>query len=141
MKQDIKELWVQRLESGHVPQAREMLADEAGGRCCLGVLCDIAIEQGIEGLKFEHDVYWVQDDDEDYYGKDENGKVWRDWDEGNLPPVVTAWAGLDEADPVIDPTGGGGGDSPLADDGTAITCNDTRHMNFAGIAALIRKNL
>lgn len=39
---DIKELWLQRLESGNVPQAGEALADEA---CCLGVLCDITIER------------------------------------------------------------------------------------------------
>lgn len=134
MKKDIKDLWVERLESGTVPQARETLA-RGNARCCLGVLCDIAIEQGVEGLKFEDEVYWVADDDEDFYGKDENGATWRVNDDGALPRVVTDWAGLDEDNPIIDPTG----DS--ARDKTAIGCNDERRMDFMQIAALVRENL
>lgn len=38
---------VARLRSGHVKQIRGRLADQFGGRCCLGVACDIGVEYGV----------------------------------------------------------------------------------------------
>lgn len=39
--------WLKRLRSGSIKQIVNKLADAKGGRCCLGVACDIAVEQGI----------------------------------------------------------------------------------------------
>ena len=35
-------LWIEALESGRYEQARFALRQEAGGYCCLGVLCDVS---------------------------------------------------------------------------------------------------
>lgn len=43
---EIKEDWVKRLRSGAYPQGKAYL-NRNGAFCCLGVLCEIAYEQGI----------------------------------------------------------------------------------------------
>lgn len=47
MNADIKREWMKRLRSGDISQLTDHLGDIEGGRCCLGVLCDIAVEKGI----------------------------------------------------------------------------------------------
>lgn len=47
MKVEIKKKWVDALRSGRYHQVREVLATPDNGRCALGVLCDIAAEEGI----------------------------------------------------------------------------------------------
>lgn len=47
MDQEIKARWVERLRSGEIPQGHKALGAISGERCCLGVLCDIAVEDGI----------------------------------------------------------------------------------------------
>ena len=46
MKADIKQRWIERLEAGP-RKARLALRDDQGGRCCLGHLCDLAVEDGV----------------------------------------------------------------------------------------------
>ena len=49
MKKEIADKWVAALRSGEYTQAREMLACDARTKhCCLGVLCELAIEDGVE---------------------------------------------------------------------------------------------
>jgi ribosomal protein L20 len=43
-KKEIRNLWIERLRSGTIKQGIGRLAIE-DTRCCLGVLCDIAVEQ------------------------------------------------------------------------------------------------
>lgn len=47
MDQRIKEIWIDRLENDDIPQTTSCLGTPEGGRCCLGVLCDIAVEEGV----------------------------------------------------------------------------------------------
>jgi hypothetical protein len=49
VRKDIAERWADRLESGEVEQTRGRLGapGKQRGRCCLGVLCDIAVEDGV----------------------------------------------------------------------------------------------
>lgn len=47
MRQDIKKLWVEALRSGQYEQGSGALSCD-GQYCCLGVLCEIAVEQGLE---------------------------------------------------------------------------------------------
>jgi hypothetical protein len=47
MKQAIMKKWVKALRSGEYPQGRGQLLDEKGGYCCLGVLCDLAMMEGV----------------------------------------------------------------------------------------------
>jgi hypothetical protein len=39
--------WVAALRSGKIKQTRGQLGRESGSRCCLGVLCDLAVEEGV----------------------------------------------------------------------------------------------
>ena len=48
MNDEIKAEWVRRLRSGDYVQATGTLGVPVSNqRCCLGVLCDIAVEQGV----------------------------------------------------------------------------------------------
>ena len=62
--------WVAALRSGKIQQTRKQLGNKNGGRCCLGVLCDLAVEDGV-----------IQD----YYKYS-----------GSLPRKVMRWAGLSD---------------------------------------------
>jgi hypothetical protein len=47
MDKDIKAKWVKALRSGEYVQTTDVLFDEFGGHCCLGVLCRV---MGVEPL-------------------------------------------------------------------------------------------
>lgn len=91
MKHDIAELWASALESGKYPQTKHMLCrtktsttGHKPGFCCLGVLCELALEAGIDGLgKAITGPY--------YYGQ-YNGEV------NTLPEIVREWAGMETND-------------------------------------------
>jgi len=84
MKQDIKELWVEALRSGRYEQGTGVLVNEEN-YCCLGVLCDIAIR---EGLPLE--VSFNGDGVKCFNGVG----VY-------LPYAVREWAGLDRDNPRV----------------------------------------
>lgn len=46
-KEAIRKEWVKRLRSGKIKQTQSQLGLVDGSRCCLGVLCDIAVENGV----------------------------------------------------------------------------------------------
>lgn len=78
MNQDIKQRWLSALRSGAYTQAKGALATE-DGFCCLGVLCEIAVEDGVvvksEGL---------------YYSPTDSS----DQSDTELPLAVQNWAGF-----------------------------------------------
>lgn len=43
----VKALWVDALRSGDYDQGQGLLREVDGGYCCLGVLCDLAVKNGI----------------------------------------------------------------------------------------------
>lgn len=47
MNQEIKKRWVEELRSGKHAQGRGRLCDHEGRVCALGVLCEMAIEEGL----------------------------------------------------------------------------------------------
>lgn len=47
MNQDIKREWVAKLRSGEYEQGRERLRSEGNQYCCLGVLCEVGVEDGM----------------------------------------------------------------------------------------------
>ncbi|MFE7797032.1 hypothetical protein [Nocardia sp. NPDC057440] len=110
MKADIKQKWVDALRSGEYRQGKEYLQFD-GNYCCLGVLCDIAIRDGLL-LKVEHDA----------------GAGWYDYDTATLPDRVREWAGLDSCDPVV------AGERLSA-------WNDNEDKSFEQIADLIQEHL
>lgn len=78
MKKEIKERWVAALRSGNFRQAQGYLSKN-GGYCCLGVLCELAAEDGVVE-KGERDEFSTLYDEEGYV----------------LPPAVIAWAGVED---------------------------------------------
>lgn len=47
MNRDIKRRWVAALRDPKSRQGREALGRPDGSRCCLGVLCDLAVQDGV----------------------------------------------------------------------------------------------
>jgi hypothetical protein len=47
MNEEIKARWVAALRNPEAKQIRGYLGNPDGGRCCLGVLCDLAVEDGV----------------------------------------------------------------------------------------------
>lgn len=89
MRQDIALRWAERLESGQDKQGRTVLrrGDEL---CCLGVLCEIAVEDGVIPEPSCPDGNWTMG--KYFYGANGN--------DCTLPREVMAWA--DILDPVPD---------------------------------------
>ena len=81
MKKEIAEKWMAALRSGDYKQHRGGLASaERTKHCCLGVLCETAIKEGVEVLVevrpgMPNDTYF-------------------DTSAGSLPMVVQEWAGM-----------------------------------------------
>lgn len=81
MRPDIAERWAAELKSGKYKQTRRHLKD-IDGYCCLGVLCEIYLEETGDGNWIEAD-YTFQN----FVTKSETSS-------GVLPTVVKDWAGM-----------------------------------------------
>jgi hypothetical protein len=121
LKKRVKEQWVAALRSGKYRQGQSSLA-EGGKYCCLGVLCEVALENRLP-LNVEDNVSTY-------------GDPWRAYDGESsfLPKRVYEWATLKK------------GRGPLRDDfdlpgGTnLVEANDTG-KTFEEIADLIEEHL
>jgi hypothetical protein len=133
MKAEVKALWLSALRSGDYQQTTGKLhrvAIEAGtvtgdvtpaGFCCLGVLCDVAVKNGLD-LEVEIDPGgWVE-----YNGQADT-----------LPLAVTDWAGLEMDNPMVDNPGNSHG----GDRDQLATLNDDYHWDFGEIANAIETSL
>lgn len=126
MKAEIKKLWTEALRSGKYHQGKGHLAqsDQADGlaHCCLGVLCEVAIEAGIisppkwQGINY-------------YYGIEGDHRA------DFLPRVVSTWAGLGNNSPVYT-------DHAVLDGRTKslVSHNDDDGFSFTEIADIIEEN-
>lgn len=108
MNADIAVIWVERLRNGNVKQVRGMLATASGARCCLGVLCDIYMQETGKGE-------WV------------GGSVLRfnGMEMFMLPDEVCHWAGVKDRT----------GDSPEID--LPLSAMNDSECSFAEIADVI----
>lgn len=119
-------LWVAGLRSGKYPQGMHRLksvrpgTDKAVGYCCLGVFCEVALENGI---------------DMDLTVGMNTDTVMFDGCSTALPARVIEWAGLGEHndDPIIKIEEGGAFVS-------AIGANDTKQWSFDQIADALVKH-
>lgn len=127
------ENWVEALESGNYRQttsylARPILGGTDMGYCCLGVLCDLAVKEGVIP--------------EPVMTYDEDSRVLSfDGATRDLPLSVFEWAGLNDGDVTLDIPDSLANDTettPLKDE-TAIALNDSEGFSFRKIAACIRE--
>lgn len=88
----IKGWWLAALRDPERKQTKSHLRDE-DGECCLGVLCDVAVANGVipepERVEFKP-VYRFKDD-----------KSLSGWNDAILPRSVREWAGLAIDNPVV----------------------------------------
>lgn len=125
MNAEARRLWVDALRSDRYQQGTGALHTVGGYFCCLGVLCEVALEQGMQlrVAPVPHDTHRLSYEGEDSY----------------LPDEVVAWAGLSFANPTVPQPVYPGGD--LATPVTLADLNDVTGLSFAEIADLIEKHL
>lgn len=108
MNPKIKEMWIEALESGEYKQGHGQL-EKDGQFCCLGVLCDLAIKDGVE---VERKIDTV------------TGNMLYDGCTGILPASVYHWAEVQS--------------SPKVDGFHLWEWNDTVKLSFKQLAQKIR---
>ena len=91
MDPNVKQLWLTALRSGEYTQCQSAL-NTNGSYCCLGVLCEVAVGQGLE-VEVTTTAHRVGNG-EIYSYKSYNGET------GTLPTVVKEWAGLPNVNPI-----------------------------------------
>jgi hypothetical protein len=128
MNPRIKALWVNELRNGGHEQGVEALRrqkpDKANPEyCCLGILCEIAVREGVIGPSTPI-----------YQGNDETLFDYADEPTNLLPAVVQLWAGLSSEDPEVDAGNIGRTEESLAG------LNDSG-VPFAEIAQLVEEQL
>ena len=138
MKKDIKERWVAKLRDPNIKQTQGVLKKQIGDNefayCCLGVLCEVAVEDGIlppsRLADKENDVVRQEIV---YDGKDHSSNTYA---EGSvLPYNVSVWAGLGgENNPFVPDPSESGLSTSLAE------ANDNGY-SFLDIANLIERNI
>ena len=117
MKAKIADLWIKALRSGDYKQGRGQLEDNKGRFCCLGVLCDLAIK---DGVKINREI--------GHY----NNLFTYDTNTGSLPDKVMKWSGLKTSD---------GTYKYYSDTIRALwRHNDEGRMSFEEIADIIEEN-
>ncbi len=112
MKQSIAKRWVKILRSGEIEQAKRHLNPISGKMCCLGVLCNMALIEGICDVEY--------DNNSDAYRFDDERDI--------LPSSVVKWSGMKST------VGDYPGKSCLSHD------NDNNGKSFLEIADIIEKH-
>ena len=125
MRTKIATMWADALESGEYEQGRSVLArsfpDGRTEYCCLGVLCELAIEDEVDVPKRTAGAADGRGDDfVTQYGRDQEADL--------LPNEVRVWAGMQTRC----------GDASVMPD-SLVTLNDNG-TSFARIADTIRDN-
>lgn len=124
MNRQIRDRWIAALRSGQYEQGQGALND--GGRfCCLGVLCELAVADGVLARKTSGNdslVRYVVPGDPQQEAT------------GALPPAVRQWAGIN----------GGDGDIMMSAGPRrfgVIELNDLDHATFDQIATVVEHYL
>lgn len=98
MNKEIKQRWINALRSGKYSQTEGCLRD-GKGYCCLGVLTDIAIKDGvIEGWQLRPG---ASGEERPYVVVDQVGLGAPFEQDAVLPKKVAEWAELDAANPFV----------------------------------------
>lgn len=124
MNREIKDKWVTALRSGDYTQGYGRLRYQNGDgerHCCLGVLCDLAVEAGVIPAP-------TTDEKGEYGYPVTNADGIHVYDEkGVLPPDVVSWADLPSSNPRVP--------------GFSLSGANDNGQTFDQIADLIENNL
>lgn len=137
---EIMRRWVTALRSGEYTQGRGALRREyPSGKiehCCLGVLTDLAIKDGVPGARA-----W------DAVGRCSSAVSLDGTEFGTLPVWVQTWAGVDDSPLFVLPMGDGNHHCENEDcpgcvaELSAADLNDSGEWSFNDIATLIEEQL
>jgi hypothetical protein len=141
MNQEVKDKWLSALRSDKYKQTTGLLNHNDEGFCCLGVLCEIAVEDGVIEKVGNGSPDHIEPRPSEVIGYADqypNGARYTQYD--ILPNKVKEWAGLDSQNPYVtyshDP------DDPHAVDNWPISdLNDDFKLNFKKIADVIEEQL
>lgn len=95
MDQEIKSRWLSKLREPGRKQGKHILRSSDGAQCCLDLLCEIAVEDGIipePELLQDRYIYKVPPNDFNSYSEAASGV---------LPVAVSNWAGLQGENPRV----------------------------------------
>lgn len=126
MNPQIKARWVEALRSGEYPQGKGYL-NRNGQYCCLGVLCELAVQDEVVEPGVISDVYASQG----FFYDDEQ------W---HLPQSVAKWAGMPHKKYDWDSERGYYEANPRVGDDTVAELND-KGVKFEEIADRIEEYL
>ena len=129
MYEDVRDAWADALESGRYRQGRGLLRSVKGEYCCLGVLCELAVEAGVIPPGIEDP------------STDTQNVTYFSGTAIDLPPEVLEWAGLEASSwavrtvyfSVTDPRTGWG------EIRSAEDLNDDLQLTFKEIATHVRE--
>lgn len=131
MKAEIKEKWVAALRSGDYIQGQGLLVTATGNaqlvHCCLGVLCELATQEGVCIKTIFSSV---------------EGDIMFDGNDSMLPWRVSQWAGLDGTNPTVSgiETTDGNREVALAELNDGYSQRGIPRHSFEQIATLIEEN-
>lgn len=129
LRPEVKAKWTEALRSGTYTQGVGQLRDQANNYCCLGVLCEVAVQEGvIPPAK-------VMDGWTDYGFGDPTATDQRT---GVLPLSVQKWAFEDFTPP---PLANANYEDPILGDHHASNWNDDYDASFDMIADLVEAHL
>lgn len=126
MNPDIKKRWLEALRSGEYEQGREALCSD-GKYCCLGVLSDLAVEDGI--AKWQAPQNYSYSNDYSIAGES-----------AFLTDSIALWAGLSSVEPSVIFEGQEKCLHELNDGDFATNCK-REPLNFNELADLIEEQL
>lgn len=143
MNQAILDQWADALTSGKFPQGKGRLRTVNDEYCCLGVLCELAADQGVvERMSPEEfEAKFGAKPDGWHYGT--RSELDTQWGErSTLPLSVQKWAGLSSCNPDVDMPGanlkaGGYSKGVVPDEATVAEFNDNG-ATFEQIAAALK---
>lgn len=139
MNPEVRRLWLDALRSGDYRQGTGLLrrVDAASGdayHCCLGVLCELAVEAGVVRRTETRvdDVDGGVDADADTVVDGDRVTSYAAGTYKFPPPEVLHWAGLRGANPVVEVE-----EEPR----TLVNLNDVQEAPFTAIADAIERSL
>jgi hypothetical protein len=124
---EIKAAWVAWLRDPKNRQGREVLRTADGKFCCLGGLCELAVQAGVVDRLDGHHIIASR-----YISTADRNDV----SSTTLPQAVVAWAGVADCNPSI-----AFNDGELSGTEVLSYVNDNLHFSFETIADLIEEQL
>ena len=92
MKKEIAGKWIEALRSGKYTQGKNFLNKNNKYFCCFGVLCELALSEGLHIPKVP----------ESYSSNCEKSLIYKyDYNIQFLPVSVKKWAGINTSDPAL----------------------------------------